>query len=73
MTGHDKLIKAIEAKPASSLRDEMLKHVKAFEYHDFKSDRPFPKMQLFVDLGLLGWEDLQDLAANGEYDDKPGE
>lgn len=73
MTGHDKLIAAIAAKPESKLRDMMLEHVRAFEYHDFKSNHPMPKMQLFVDLGLLGYEDLQDLAAHGEYDDKPGE
>jgi hypothetical protein len=73
MTGHDKLIRDIEAKPDSELKTEMLKHVRAFEYHKFKSNRPWPVMQLFVDLGLLGWEDLQDKAGKGEYENKPDE
>ncbi len=73
MSGHSKLVDAIKAKPASYLRDKMLKHVEAFEYHDFKSNKPLPKMQLVHDLNLLGYEDLADLAMNGEYDDKPGE
>jgi hypothetical protein len=71
MTGHEKLIRDVEAQPDSKLKTEMLKHVKAFEYHDFKSNKPFPKMQLFVDLGMLGWEDMQDKAGAGEYDDSP--
>lgn len=70
MNGHDNLVKAIEAKDASPLRDEMLKHVKAFEYHDFKSTKPFPKIQLVYDLNLLGYEDLADRAANGDFDDR---
>lgn len=73
MTAHEKLIAAIAAKPVSDLQEEMLKHVRAFEYHDFKTNKPFPKMQLVYDLNLLGYEDLADLAMDGEYDDKPGE
>ena len=73
MTGHDKLIAAIQAKPESKMRDMMLEHVRAFEYHDFKSNHPMPKMQLVVDLGLLGYEDLAEKAMHGAYDNKPGE
>ena len=69
MTGHEKLIDAIKAKPDTFLRNEMLKHVEAFEYHDFKSDKAFPKIQLVYDLNLLGYEDLADLAMNGKFDD----
>lgn len=73
MSGHDKLIADIEAKPAVGLRDEMLRHVRAFEYHDFKTNKPFPKMALVVDLRLLGYEDLAGKAMDGVYDDRIGE
>ncbi len=73
MSGHDKLVNALRAKPDSMLQAKMLHHVRAFEYHDFKSEKPFPKMQLVHDLNLLGYTDLAELAMNGEYDDKLGE
>jgi hypothetical protein len=68
MNAHEKLIAAIQEKDPSPLREEMLKHVKAFEYHDFKSDKTFPKIQLVVDLNLLGYEDIAMRAMDGEFD-----
>lgn len=47
----------------------LIDRAKNFEYHDFKSEIPAPKIMLFRDLKLIGLDELAEKAINGEYDE----
>ncbi len=54
MTSTEKLIEALKQLPCCEVRERLILDVKAFRFHDYKSDLPAPKAALYHRL-LDGW------------------
>lgn len=67
----DTLVEDLLRKPRDPFRDELVKRALAGTYHDFKSESPFPKVQLVLELERYGYRDIARKAKAGDYDDSP--
>jgi len=64
------LVDDLLTKPASPLRDAIIRRAKRGHYHDLETTVATPKMELDYDLRQAGFNDLADKARAGDYDDE---
>lgn len=66
------LVAELKKLPKSPEIDLMVSEAKAGEYHDYKNKKyPCGKLEFFNRLMKLGYPDLANRIANGEFDEKP--
>lgn len=65
------LVRDLEDKPQSVLRDRLIARAKAGYYHDFETELATPKVTLVKDLTNLGFDDLAQKVKDGGYDHEP--
>lgn len=64
------LVKDLEEKPPSEIRDAIIERAKKGIYHDFDSPLVGPKIQCAEDLKAAGFTDLVSKVIDGDYDDE---
>lgn len=67
------LVSELEKLPKSLARDSLIARAQRGDYHCFRSQLELPKTALVLDLRAAGFEDLEKRAANGEFDERPGQ
>jgi hypothetical protein len=64
------LVRDLEAKGPSRLRDALIEKARSGHYHDFDSPLPAPKIQLVTELTEAGFMDLASKVMAGDYDNE---
>lgn len=65
------LVRDLEGKPESVLRDRLIARAKAGYFHDFETPLATPKVTLVKELTNLGYDDLAQKVKDGAYDHEP--